>query len=217
MESKPKDRSLTNAWRSAAALGLVALIGTALLAGVNRLTQDRIAEQERRAVLEQLEQLIPAERYDNVFHDDLIFLSGDKSFSDGQDITVYRARRQGQAVAAVFRMTAPDGYNGAIRLMVGINADGSLAGVRVTSHKETPGLGDALETAKSDWILGFTGRSLTDPEPQNWAVKRDGGVFDQFSGATITPRAVVKAVRMALEYFAENRDMLFSRPPDRNE
>ncbi|MGH8035858.1 MAG: RnfABCDGE type electron transport complex subunit G, partial [Lysobacterales bacterium] len=99
-------------------------------------------------------------------------------------------------------------------LLVGINADGSLTGVRVTSHKETPGLGDALDTARSEWILGFSGRSLDNPEPAGWAVRKDGGVYDQFTGATITPRAVVKAVHGALEYFKDNRAALFDHPAD---
>jgi len=200
-------------WRSALALGLVAMIGTALLAGVNQLTRERIEAQERRSVLEQLEQLVGAERYDNAMHEDQISLQGVAGFATGQEITVYRARMAGEPVAVIMKLTTDEGYNGRIGLLVAVNADGSVSGVRVTSHKETPGLGDGIELPKSDWILGFNGRSLLHPAPAGWAVKRDGGVFDQFTGATITPRAVVDAVRNCLEYFSAHRDALFHTPP----
>ncbi len=208
MVNKPVD---SNSWRSALALGLIAILGTALLAVVNQLTRDRIDEQERRAVLKQLEQLVPAQRYDNAMHDDVYTFVDSRWFPGDQLVTVYRARRQGQPVAAVFRLLARDGYNGDIRLLVGVNVNGTLAGVRVISHKETPGLGDAIETSRSNWILDFDGRSLDQPQLRDWAVKRDGGVFDQFTGATITPRAVVNAVRRTLEYYADHRDAVFSR------
>lgn len=214
MEDKVQGGETTGVWRTALTLGLVALAGTALLAGVNQWTRPRIAEQERRAVLQQLEALIPSDRYDNALHDDQYAFSAGDGLFPGQTITVYRARLQGVPVAAVLKLAAPDGYNGNIHLLVGINFDGTLTGVRVTSHKETPGLGDALETARSDWILGFKGRSLQDPLPAGWAVKKDGGEFDQFTGATITPRAVVKAVRQAQELFAQRRDELFAHGSD---
>lgn len=207
------DVGATSAWRSALALGLVAVIGTALLAGVNQLTRERIEAQERRFVLEQLEQLVSADRYDNAMHEDQISLAAVAGFATGQEITVYRARMAGEPVAVIMKLTTGEGYNGRIGLLVAINADGSLSGVRVTSHKETPGLGDGIELAKSDWILGFNGRSLQHPAPADWAVQRDGGAFDQFTGATITPRAVVKAVRNSLEYFSTHRDALFHTPP----
>ena len=202
------------AWRSALALGLVAVIGTALLAGVHQITRQRIQEQERRAVLKQLGELIPPERYDNALYDDHYSFTDKTWFPSGQAVTVYRARKQTEPVAVVLRLAATDGYNGNIQLLVGIDADGILGGVRVTAHKETPGLGDGIEISKSDWMLGFSGRSLRHPELSGWAVKRDGGVFDQFTGATITPRAVVKAVRMALLFYAANKDQLFAQPSD---
>ena len=117
----------------------------------------------------------------------------------------------------VLKFNAVDGYNGNITLLAGINRDGSLRGVRVVSHKETPGLGDAIEAEKSDWIRAFSGRSLRDPAAEQWTVQRDGGEFDQFTGATITPRAVVNAVRMALEYYEANRGRLFDSAPDSDE
>lgn len=198
--------------RSAASLGLVAVAGTTLLAGVHHLTAERIAAQERRAVLEQLEQILPANRYDNPLQDDWITVSDEQHFPRGQQVVAYRARRGGQPVAVIFRFAAMDGYNGPIHLLAGIEADGSLLGVRVTSHRETPGLGDAIEAERSDWIRSFDGQSLRSPEPARWGVRRDGGAFDQFTGATITPRAVVEAVRRALEYHEGNRQALFEAP-----
>jgi electron transport complex protein RnfG len=114
-------------------------------------------------------------------------------------------------VAAIIPVTAPDGYTGAIDLIVGVNADGSIAGVRTLSHKETPGLGDKVDLKKSDWILGFNGRSLDNPKPRGWAVKKDKGVFDQFTGATITPRAVIAATLRALQYADANSATLFGK------
>ena len=114
-----------------------------------------------------------------------------------------------QPSALILPVTAPDGYSGAIHLLVGIFADGRLAGVRVLGHKETPGLGDKIELAKNPWVLAFNGKSLSDPGEAGWGVKKDQGVFDQFAGATITPRAVVKAVHHALQYVDAHRAELF--------
>jgi len=122
-------------------------------------------------------------------------------------------RRSGVPVAVILRFAAVDGYNGHIGLLVGIEADGRVAGVRVTSHRETPGLGDAIEIEKSDWVRGFEGRSLDAPAEAEWTVRRDGGAFDQFTGATITPRAVIKAVRLALAYHESHREQLYSTAP----
>jgi len=199
--------------RSAAALGLVAIAGTGLLTGVDYLTADRIAAQERRVILEQLGQIIP-QQYDNQLLDDHFTFRAEPYFPNGQKVIAYRARLQGEPQAVVLKFNAVNGYNGNITLLAGINSDGSLRGVRIISHKETPGLGDAIEIEKSDWTLGFSGKSLNDPEPDKWAVKRDGGEFDQFTGATITPRAVVDAVRLALEYFEANREYLFDTAAD---
>jgi electron transport complex protein RnfG len=198
--------------RSAASLGLVALAGTTLLAGVHRLTADRIAEQERRAMLSQLSEIVPTERYDNDLRDDRFTFRDEQHFPGGQTVTAYRARLDGRPVAVILRFAAPDGYNGPIGLLAGIDADGRLAGVRVTAHRETPGLGDGIEIEKSDWIRGFERKSLNSPPPAGWQVKRDGGEFDQFTGATITPRAIVEAVQRALQYYESHREALFATP-----
>ena len=198
--------------RSAASLATVAIIGTALLTGVDRLTGERIAEQEKRVVLEQLGQIVSPDRYDNEMLEDRLDIRDESHFPRGQTVAVYRARKGGEPEAVIMKLAAVGGYNGMIHLLVGINSDGSLSGVRVSSHKETPGLGDAIEIEKSDWVMGFNGRSLQAPDMTGWAVKRDGGEFDQFTGATVTPRAVVKAVRRSLEYFQANKSLLFGAP-----
>lgn len=199
--------------RSGLLLGLVALLGTALLAAVNNLTADRIAEQERQVVLRQLREIIPDALFNNTLLEDTIDVSDDRYFPGGQTVRVYRARKNNGAVAVIMNHIAPDGYNGDIRLLTGISANGRILGVRVINHRETPGLGDPIELAKSRWILGFDQKSLSEPTATGWAVRRDGGQFDQFTGATITPRAVVRAVHNALLYFDENRQALFELPP----
>ncbi|NNJ64576.1 MAG: electron transport complex subunit RsxG [Xanthomonadales bacterium] len=199
--------------RAALSLGLVAVIGTLLLTGVDALTRERIAQQERRVLLEQLGQIVPV-RFDNEPLDDRFTFRAEPWFPKGQQVTAYRARLAGEPVAVVLRFLAVNGYNGNISLLAGINYDGSLRGVRVVSHRETPGLGDGIEAEKSDWVRSFEGKSLGRPPLERWAVRRDGGDFDQFTGATITPRAVVEAVRRALEYHAVNREALFERPAD---
>ena len=195
---------------TAAILLLFAVIGTAMVAATYEGTRERIAANERETLLRKLSQLIPPDAYDNSLLDDSIELPAGE-LAD-RPLRVYRARRQGQPVAVVMNAIAPDGYSGSIYLLVGIRHDGSVAGVRVVTHRETPGLGDGIDEERSDWIHGFNGRSLDDPPPGQWAVRKDGGVFDQFTGATITPRAVVKAVHAALLYYRAHRDALFATP-----
>jgi electron transport complex protein RnfG len=195
---------------SAALLGLVAVIGTGILAGIHDLTAERITAQERRVILEQLNQVIPTGEYDNALHEDFIDINDQGVFRHEDPVRVYRARRGDEPVAVVFNLVAPDGYNGDIRLMVAIRFDGTISGTRVIRHKETPGLGDPIELKRSDWVLSFNDRSLQNPETSGWAVLRDGGIFDQFTGATITPRAVVKAVHRTLVYYSNNRDAIFA-------
>jgi len=200
--------------RSSALLGIIALLGTALLAGVNELTHERIVEQEKRRVLQQLNEIVPTASYNNDLLEDMIEIEDEAFFRHPAAVRVYRARMDGQPVAVMMLVTAPDGYNGDIRLLAGIDAGGTVLGVRVVSHRETPGLGDPIDIEKSDWILGFRNKSLHNPEAGGWAVKRDGGQFDQFTGATISPRAVVRAVHNTLLYFEANRQLLFATPAE---
>lgn len=198
---------------TAAILLLFAVLGTGLVAFTYDNTHEIIEANERAALLVNLHALVPPERHDNDLVKDTLQVREPIQLGTDEPVTVYRARKAGQPVAAILTPVAPDGYNGDIKLLVAINADGRLAGVRVTAHRETPGLGDGIEASRSDWILQFTGRSLTDPDEKRWAVKKDGGAFDQFTGATITPRAVVKAVKKALIYFQNNRQTLFAAAP----
>ncbi len=199
---------------SAGFLFVFAIIGSGMVAFTFDTTAEKIAENERRALLKSLNEVVPADRYDNDIFTDIVYVRDSELLGSREPVPVYRARRQGWPVAAVLAPLAPDGYNGTIRLLVAINLDGTLAGVRVVQHRETPGLGDGIEAERSDWILGFNGRSLRDPVPERWKVKRDGGAFDQFTGATITPRAVVKAVKDALLYFRLHGQTLFAQKPD---
>ncbi len=190
-------------------LAMFAVLGVGLVAFTHQATKDQIAENERMALLSSLNALVPAESIDNDIVTDLTVVS-DTERLGSEETTVYLGRKSNQPVAAVFTSVAPDGYSGQIKLLVAVLADGTLSGVRVVSHKETPGLGDKVEVEKSDWVHGFKGKSLSNPNLAKWKVKRDGGVFDQFSGATITPRAVVKTVKNTLLYYQENGKKLFA-------
>jgi len=201
---------------SAAFLFLFAVIGSGLVAFTHDNTAERIAENQRRALLRSLNELIPKDQYDNDVYADILYVHNSELLGTDEAVPVYRARKGGWPVAVVLAPVAPDGYNGNIRLLVAIRLDGTLAGVRVLAHRETPGLGDNIEADRSDWILGFTGKSLNNPKQDRWKVKRDGGAFDQFTGATITPRAVVKAVKNALLYYRANGDKLFEQHPHEN-
>lgn len=197
--------------RSSLLLGIIALLGTLLLAGVNDLTKDRIAHQDRQRILQQLNEIVPVESYNNELLSDVIEVNKPAVFGSAIPVSIYRARMDGEPAAVMLITTAPDGYNGNIRLLVGIRYDGTVLGVRVITHKETPGLGDPIEIEKSEWIRSFNQTTAQNPDKQGWAVKRDGGQFDQFTGATISPRAVVKAVHTALLYFDANKESIFDQ------
>jgi len=191
-----------------------AVVGTGLVAITYTSTQDMIAEAQQAALEASLNQLVPADRYDNRVVEDAIAVIAPEWLGTDQPVTVYRARRNGQPVALFATPYAPDGYSGPIQLLIGVYADGTLAGVRVLAHKETPGLGDGIDEKRSPWILDFAGKSLDNPKLERWKVKKDGGVFDQFTGATVTPRAVVKATRRFLEYVQMNQEALFAKVKD---
>ena len=195
--------------RNSILLAGFAVLTTALIAGTYLGTKSRIAEAQRQAELKALAEIVSPSRYDNLLLDDTLPV-GPAANGLGLDSEkkIYLARKQGVVQAVILPVRAPDGYSGAIELAVGINRDGSLAGVRALKHRETPGLGDKVDIKKSDWMLDFTGKSLASPDPENWLVTKDGGVFDTFTGATITPRAVVAAVKRSLDYFNQHRALL---------
>ncbi len=195
-----------------AALNLLAftIVGTAILAVTFSQTRAPIAQSEEAEKLKLITQLLPAELFDNNVARDEIALKPDPLLGNGLDQHAYRARLHGQPSAVLLETVAPDGYGGKIFLLVGVKADGEIAGVRVVSHRETPGLGDYIDAAKSDWIKGFDGKSNARYADADWKVRKDGGKFDYMAGATITPRAVVKAVHKALQYYDANRAALFA-------
>jgi len=199
-----------NSIRSGILLALFALIGTALLSFTHDSTRDRIASNERDALLKNLHKIINPNMHDNDLYTDNITVTNEKLLGTSDPVTVYRARMRGKNIAAVFSSIAPNGYSGTIKLLVGISRNGTLTGVRVVSHKETPGLGDAIEVERSNWILSFDQKSLINPDIKNWRVKKDGGDFDQFTGATITPRAIVKAVKNTLVYYKNHQQEVFA-------
>jgi len=194
---------------TATLLMFFAVIGAGIVGLTYETTYERIKRNEQLVVLRKLNTILPPSEYDNDLLDDQIELAQDELLGTTEPSKAYVAFKNSKPVAVVLSPVAPNGYNGPIHMLVGIYYDGTVAGVRVVKHRETPGLGDVVESQRSDWILGFDDRSLNNPESKNWKVKRDGGVFDQFTGATITPRAVVKAVHSALLYFQQNRKELF--------
>ncbi|HCP54216.1 MULTISPECIES: electron transport complex subunit RsxG [Pseudomonas] len=191
-------------------LGLFAIVTVGVVALTQLGTRDRIAAAERDAQARALSEILPAGSYDNHLLDNSISVFDPELLGNKTAQDAYIALKGTQPTAVILKVTAPDGYGGAIHLLVGVQASGSLAGVRALSHKETPGLGDKIDLAKSQWIRAFDGKSLSNPGADGWAVKKDRGQFDQFAGATITPRAVVKAVHKALQYVDAHKSELFA-------
>lgn len=190
-------------------LWFFSVIGTTLVSYTQQETQERIAANEKKVLLRNLYALLPSDLLDNDIAQDTIEVQASALLGTEETSVVYRARLNNNPVAVIFNAVASGGYNGNIYLLIGVFEDGSLAGVRAVKHNETPGLGDAIEVKKSNWVLSFDGKSLGNPEPENWKVKRDGGQFDQITGATITPRAIVKAVKNTLDYYQLNREYLY--------
>ncbi|ADJ28704.1 electron transport complex subunit RsxG [Nitrosococcus watsonii] len=197
--------------RAGLLLGLFAVAGTGIVAMTETFTQEQITANERAALQQAITAVLPTTAYNNSILEDTLRITAPDLLGTKEPLLAYRARQDDRPVAVILTAVAPEGYNGAIKLLVGIRYDGSLTGVRIVSHTETPGLGDKIEEEKSSWILNFSGRSLGNPPIAQWRVKRDGGVFDQFTGATITPRTIVKTVRNTLRYFKNHRDRLFAQ------
>jgi len=195
--------------RTAINLIFFTAIGTAILAFTYSVTHERIAQSENTAKLKLINEVVPTALYDNDLINDTIKLPATAQLGTEQASIAYRGRLHGQPSVVVLEAIAPDGYSGKISMIVAINYAGAITGVRVVTHKETPGLGDYIDIAKSAWIKLFDGASHERVRESGWKVKKDGGQFDYMAGATITPRAVIKAVHKALQYFEENRDKLF--------
>ena len=185
-------------------LAAFTVLGVGVVAFMHQHTEPLIKAQEDAALNRQLAAVLP-QGFDNDPALSRRELAVDALLGGQGKPEVYTARKSGKVIGWALRMIAPNGYSGAIHLLVGVDVNGTVSGVRVISHKETPGLGDPIEAEKSQWIHGFTGKNLSDPSAKGWNVKKDGGVFDQFTGATITPRAVVQAVHNALLYVEQHR------------
>lgn len=203
-------RIVRSTLQTAVNLVFFSVLATAVLASTYFLTRDEIKKSEDAEKMKLINQIVPQSMYDNDIIKDTLAIPKDELLGTEDETLAYRARLQGEPSAVVLESIAPDGYSGRIWLVVAVRADGSLAGVRVVTHKETPGLGDYIELAKSQWIKGFDGKSRKEYTDADWKVIKDGGKFDYVAGATITPRAVVKAVNKALMYFEQNRDKLFA-------
>jgi len=207
--TRPKQELWSKMLRAARLLSIYTVIGVGLLLLVKQLTDEPIQTAEKRVLLETINQLIPPKQYDNALLTDTLQVTAPNYLSTKEPVTVYRARKNGQPVALILTTHAPEGYNGDIKIMLAVYEDGRIAGVRVLKHKETPGLGDKIELKKSNWILGFNGLKLREDNNTLWAVRKDGGGFDQFTGATITPRAVIKAVKNALQFIQKKGAKLY--------
>ena len=192
--------------RTALILFLFVVIFTGLLSGAYLWTLPTIEAAAAEEKMKLINEVLPKSSYDNDLLRDTLKLDPTPALGQDGASTAYLARKGGQPNALVLEAIAPDGYAGKIRLLIALDTEGALLGVRVTQHKETPGLGDKIELAKSKWIRDFEGKSLESPPAEKWAVKKDGGVFDQFAGATITPRAVVKAVKEGMKFYVAHRD-----------
>lgn len=197
---------------SALNLLFFATLATIVLASTYFLTRDSIAKSVEEEKLRLIAQVVPQQIFDNAIVQDTVQLPPSELLGTNDESAAYRARLKGDATAVVLQPIAPDGYSGKIFLIVAIRSNGELSGVRVVSHRETPGLGDYIELPKSPWIKGFDGQSHATRKEADWKVKKDGGQFDYVAGATITPRAIVKAVHKSLLYFEQNRDMLLAAP-----
>ena len=200
---------------NAVVLTLFALATAGTLAITQITTREPIERAIREASAKALLEIIPLNRHSNDLLVDTYPIPRQYWALLGlkQEANINLARvEDGTIGAVIIPAVAPDGYSGPIRLLVGVNRDGTVAGVRVTNHSETPGLGDKVEIKKSDWVLSFNGKSLQDPPRDQWKVQKDGGAFDQFTGATITPRAVVNQVHKVLDFVAEHHQEIFSAP-----
>lgn len=194
--------------RAGITLAVCVLIAIIALSLTHRLTKNRIALTQHQWLTNNLKAVLPEGPYDN---DPLQSMHTIKAAALGSDqaVEVYPVYKNQKPYAVVLTVVAPDGYNGAIELLLGLTADGRIIGARVTNHKETPGLGDDLELKRSDWINDFSNKSLKNTTSKNWNVRKEGGSFDAFTGATITPRATVHAIFRALNWYERNQEQIF--------
>jgi electron transport complex protein RnfG len=198
--------------KNAITLAAIAAICTLLVAATYRVTAERIAANEQAWLERSLEPALSGVFFDSGVTEYKLELDPPHDLPGNDKAIIYRVFNESEPVAALFAVTALDGYAGPIRILVGIEINGTISGVRIVEHRETPGLGDRIHQSRSDWVYQFDGRSLTDPVDARWLLDVDGGEFDQITGASVTPRAIIKAIRETLLYFDANRDQLFTLP-----
>jgi electron transport complex protein RnfG len=201
-------------WKSGVTLAIVAAVCTSLVALTWQFTADRIETNKREWLERSLQPALAGLFFDSSVTESMITIPQPHELPGSDAAIIYRVYAGQKPVAALFVVSARDGYAGPIRLLVGVAMDGKVSGVRVLEHRETPGLGDRIETIKSDWVLQFDGHSLRDPEPAAWAIRDDGGQFDQLTGASVTPRAIINAIRQTLTYFEANSVAIFAAPAE---
>jgi len=198
--------------KSGVTLAAIGAVCAALVAITYSLTSERIAANEKAWLEKSLEPALAGLTFEGSVSESMLVIRTPHDLPGPDDVIIYRVYADDLPVAALFAVTARDGYAGAIRVLVGIEYDGTITGIRILEHRETPGLGDKIVASRSDWVFQFDGRSLGDPMLENWALKRDGGEFDQLTGASVTPRAVIRVTKETLIYFAAHRDEIFSAP-----
>lgn len=199
-------------WKSGVTLAVIAAFCTTMVTITWQLTAERIETNKREWLERSLQPALAGLFFDSPVTESMIMIPPPHALPGSEAAIIYRVYAGDEPVAALFVVSARDGYAGPIRMLIGITMDGTVTGVRVLEHRETPGLGDGIEITKSDWVLQFDGRSLRNPEPARWALKGDGGDFDQLTGASVTPRAIVKAVRETLTYFDSDHVAVFAAP-----
>jgi electron transport complex protein RnfG len=200
----------TSVIKSGATLAVIAAICTSLVALTYHLTVDRIAANDKALLEQSLQPALANTFYDSGVSESRLVLAPPHELPGSDPALIYRVYSGTAPVAALFVVTARDGFSGSIRILLGVDVDGVVTGIRILQHRETPGLGDKIEATRSNWVEQFDGRSLLDPAVNGGAIRRDGGEFDQLTGASVTPRAVIKAMRDTLLYFDTHRDEIFA-------
>lgn len=200
--------------KSGITLALIAAICTALVATTYHFTADRIAANDKALLEQSLHPALSDIFYDSAVSESLLVLSPPHELPGSEPALIYRVYAQQEPVAALFVVTARDGFSGPIRILLGVDMEGIVTGIRILQHRETPGLGDKIVASRSDWVHQFAGRAIGDPAVRKWAIRRDGGDFDQLTGASVTPRAVIKAMRDTLLYFDAHKEEIFMATED---
>jgi electron transport complex protein RnfG len=193
-------------------LATIGAVCAALVATTYLMTRDRIAANEKAWLEKSLKPALAGLFFEGSVSESMLVIRAPHDLPGPDDVIIYRLFAEEKPVAALIAVTARDGYAGPIRVLVGVKYDGAVTGIRILEHRETPGLGDRIVSTRSDWVFQFDGHSLGNPDATGWALKRDGGQFDQLTGASVTPRAVISAVKETLIYFAVHRDEIFSAP-----